>query len=196
MEDLGALSEEPGSTNGSWGTAINTLGQVTGVSLEYGGQRASAFRWTPSGGMQPVGADGRWAVAVAINDLGEVAGDDQPRSYSCASHAFRWTESGGTQDLGTLGKSTYCNATGSHASSMNAIGQVVGDYDDLGPGGSGATRAMRWTESSGMQDLGRLGGTNSHATAINARGQITGDADTAHGETHAFRWNPMFRWSP
>ena len=142
MEDLGALSEEPGSTNGSWGTAINTLGQVTGVSLEYGGQRASAFRWTPSGGMQPVGADGRWAVAVAINDLGEVAGDDQLGATLARPTRSDGPSPAARKDLGTLGKSTYRNATGSHASSMNAIGHVVGDYDDLGPGGSGATRAM------------------------------------------------------
>ncbi|MEJ5385216.1 MAG: hypothetical protein WHS44_10090 [Fimbriimonadales bacterium] len=50
-------------------------------------------------------------------------------------------------------------------------------------------RAFRWTETSGMQDLGTLGGVLSRGTAISADGStIVGYSSDSNGSLVAFRW--------
>lgn len=50
-------------------------------------------------------------------------------------------------------------------------------------------RAFRWTDVSGMQDLGTLGGTYSSGEAISADSSVvTGYSQTAGGFERAFRW--------
>ncbi|GET40292.1 hypothetical protein MiSe_51010 [Microseira wollei NIES-4236] len=52
----------------------------------------------------------------------------------------------------------------------------------------GQTRAFLWEKSSGMSDLGTLGGNSSYATAINDYGQVIGSSVIADGQTRAFLW--------
>src|SRR6185503_10964376 len=53
---------------------------------------------------------------------------------------------------------------------------------------SGESRAFRWTQSDGMQDLGTLGGSVI-PRAISANGAvIVGSVLTTENATHAFRW--------
>ena len=82
-------------------------------------------------------------------------------------------------DLGTLG------GTGSAASGINALGQVVGDASLTGDVNQHAT-----LYSAGkLTDLGTLGGTGSGANGINATGQVTGYAFKANGDIRAFLYS-------
>jgi probable HAF family extracellular repeat protein len=72
-------------------------------------------------------------------------------------------------DLGTLKKQTF-----SRANSINGFNQVVGFS---GPAlGSPKSRAFFWSKSTGMVDLGTLGGAYAQAFAINDSGSITGNS--------------------
>jgi probable HAF family extracellular repeat protein len=75
---------------------------------------------------------GPYSVALAINDVGQVAGSSETASGQY--HAFLW-QNGVMTDLGTLG------GPESLAWGINAAGQVVGRSDTA----SGDTRAFLWT---------------------------------------------------
>jgi probable HAF family extracellular repeat protein len=88
----------------------------------------------------------------------------------------------------------YLNGQSTIVSGLNDAGQVAGDsfVRDLGgEGGSGEIyHAFVWSKSSGMRDLGTLGGVrSSNARAINNLGQVVGSASAPDGRTHAFRWS-------
>jgi probable HAF family extracellular repeat protein len=76
-------------------------------------------------------------------------------------------------------------AVASAAVAINNSGQVVGYANDS----SGAPRAFIWSRTTGIQELGTLGGNTSVATGINSAGHVTGYSTTASGETHAFFWS-------
>jgi probable HAF family extracellular repeat protein len=81
--------------------------------------------------------------------------------------------------LGTLGG----NYSGAAAVSNNGV--VVGTATD----GSNNSRAFRWTQATGMQDLGTFGGSHSAAFDLSADGSIVvGWARTSDGYWRAFRW--------
>ena len=97
---------------------------------------------------------------------------------SGTSSAF-WFGAGRNGYLGTLGGQS-CGGT-----AVSENGQFVA--------GSGQTdlgqwHAFAWSETSGMVDLGTLGGSESHATSINDLNQIVGYSETISGATHAFSW--------
>jgi probable HAF family extracellular repeat protein len=52
----------------------------------------------------------------------------------------------------------------------------------------GHTRAILWHETTGIVNLGTLGGNGSVGVTVNGRGQVVGRSDTADGEGRAFRW--------
>ncbi len=88
---------------------------------------------------------------------------------------------GSLTDLGTLGG----NSSGIYA--LSADGSVVAGWADTA---SGTRRAFRWTQASGMVDLGSLGGSWSwsiaHALSADG-GVVAGRADTVNS-ARAFRW--------
>ena len=82
--------------------------------------------------------------------------------------------------LGTLG-GNWSEATG-----INEARVVVGAAALTG---ETATHAVRWTQASGIQDLGTLaGGTNSYAAGISDPGTAVGFSETAQGP-HAVFWD-------
>jgi probable HAF family extracellular repeat protein len=188
MVDLGTLGGSAGN-----GYAINSAGQVTGISTTTGDAEAHAFRTAPNAVINPVTDDlgtlgGTRSIGQAINAAGQVAGlshtfgDDE-------EHAFLYTgtpgSGGAMADLGTLG------GTVSHGNGINDAGQVAGLSETFGF----AVHAFRYTGTPGsggaMVDLGTLGGTTSGAIAINAAGVVVGFADRsvgAGGATVATLW--------
>jgi probable HAF family extracellular repeat protein len=83
-------------------------------------------------------------------------------------------------DLGTLG-GTFTVPFG-----LNDAGQVVGESRTANA--NNGTHPFLWDSSTGMQDLGTLGGSypNSAAYAINSQGMVAGQAVTGPGVLHAF----------
>jgi probable HAF family extracellular repeat protein len=86
------------------------------------------------------------------------------------------------QELGVLVPNSS-----SHAHAASADGAVVVGY---ALNASAQRRAFRWTQATGLQELGTLGGTESWAYGVSADGSvIVGTAQTrAFGPFEAFRW--------
>jgi len=111
---------------------------------------------------------------------------------------FRWTPRDGMQDLGTLG--------GRHGAAMRVSpngATIVGtastvnssnfaDIDSVGflfLSVNHSSHPFRWTQGSGMQDLGTFGGCCGWANSVSADGGVVvGWAYNASGQRRAFRW--------
>ncbi len=180
--DLGTL---PGGLV-SGGSAINSSGQVTGVSdtLTTG---PHAFLYS-DGKMSDLGTlpGGTFSAGLGINDSGEVTGySDAAQVNGGDTHAFLYSN-GTMLDLGTLPGQSSSIGRG-----INRSGQVVG-YTTSGQN----TNFRPFLYSDGiMKDLNDLIQTNSgwslwYAFAINDRGQITGYG-SHNGAIHAFLLTPV-----
>jgi probable HAF family extracellular repeat protein len=153
----------------AWSQSITWLGTL-------GGNISSAH---------DVSADGSVVVGVAQDSNGFY-------------RPFRWTPGGGMQDLGTLG--------GRHGAAMRVSpngATIVGtastvnssDYayiDSVGflfLNNNHRNHPFRWTQGSGMQDLGIFGGCCGWANSVSADGGVVvGWAYNAREEGRAFRW--------
>jgi probable HAF family extracellular repeat protein len=171
MTDLGTLGG-----NFSWGTAVNTAGEVAGYStLATGIYHAFLVHHGHMSDLGTLEANGS-SEAYGINNFEEVVGwstaTDSSGNYG--QHAFL-SIGGKMTDLGTLG-SNYSAASG-----INNSHQVAGSSDLA----NGSVHAFLYA-SGKMTDLGTLGGPQSAAYAINDAGQIVGWAQTASDATHAF----------
>ncbi|MGY8668167.1 hypothetical protein Q3C01_38185 [Bradyrhizobium sp. UFLA05-109] len=111
---------------------------------------------------------------------GNVAGDRE------GYQALRWASRGGTTDLGTLG------GPSSSAFGVSTDGSVVvgsAQIPDTSDEGFYIFHAFRWTSSTGMVDLGTLGGHKSSARGVSADGAVVvGSSHTPEQDEHAFRW--------
>lgn len=167
ITDLGDLS---GGENSSQAFALNSTGQVVGISEATGGTRA--FLWQ-NGVMTDLGVltpEHEYSVPHDINDTGDVVGQS-------VSRAFLY--SGGTMiDIGTLG-GDYGIAGG-----INNLGQIVGISSDS----NGVTHAFRWSNGT-MIDLDSQTGGYSRAYGINELSQITGvSASPPDAISRGFLW--------
>jgi probable HAF family extracellular repeat protein len=177
--------------------AINNRGQVLGQT-DVGGP---SVVWQ-QGQVILVGVPGSVSGgggAVAINDIGQVAGTmDVPsrgrRDGFRFFHAFSW-QGGTLHDLGTLG------GTGSQAYSINNGGEIVGDADtaqviQTGFGPDHLQHAFLYHNGK-MLDLNSLLPARttwelSRATSINDRGQIVGYGSNGDDlATHAYLLSPQ-----
>jgi probable HAF family extracellular repeat protein len=80
------------------------------------------------------------------------------------------------------------HGAGTFANSVSADGSSVVGY---GWDAQGRARAWRWTESTGIVDLGDLGGGTSEAYDVNADGTVVvGYSYSATNEHLGFRWTP------
>jgi len=143
------------------------------------------------------------SLALWVSDSGLAVGISEngvdPLTGIFAFGAVLWGKDGSITDLGTFGGNDGI------ANAVNNRGQVAGvalntipdPYTGLFflPGATQA-RAFRWTKSSGLQDLGTLGGTGSTAFLINERGQIAGWSftNTTVNSTTGFPTIDPFLW--
>jgi probable HAF family extracellular repeat protein len=183
VTDLGVLPTKKESVP----AAINDQGLVAGTSIaETSGE--AAFRYNPSNPapMEDIGHSTRGIVSrgFGINNIGAVVGDSAVAASindSPIRHAALFS-SGSVIDLGTLNRQAF-----SRANSINNFNQVVGFS---GPGlDTPKSRAFFWSKSTGMIDLGTLGGAFAQAFAINDSGFITGNSQlraTTTNVVHAF----------
>ena len=118
---------------------------------------------------------GSTSRAVAVNDLGQVAGTST--TTDGRTHTFvadpprRGLRGQPLQDLGT-----------GVAVDINGAGTVLGNDGD---------RVFVWDRQTGRRDLGTLGGLSARATDLNDRGQVVGTMQVPEGDgvvPHAFRW--------
>jgi probable HAF family extracellular repeat protein len=178
VTDLGTLGG-----NESFALSLNNKDQVVGISSNtildpfsmFGlGTQTRAFIWQ-HGVMRDLGTlGGPDAVAGAINDRGQVAGNaytnstPNPVTGVPTTDPFLW-EKGKMRDLGTLG------GTLGFANDMNSSGEVVGQSNLAG---DLANHPFLWKQGS-LIDLGTLGGATGAANAINDAGGVTGVATTS-----------------
>jgi hypothetical protein len=157
---------------------------VVGRTMDYDGSN-EAFRWTASGGIQPLG-DLRGGIPDPNNPsppfmlysstASSVSGDGSvilgsSRNASNNWVQYRWTASGGMQELGF------------GASELSNDGNVIV--------GSDGGHAVLWTELGGLQTLSGIpaGFSASGATDVSVDGGvIAGWADTASGR-EVFLWD-------
>ncbi len=192
MTDLGTL--QANNTGNSVAYDVNAAGNVVVGDTFYSGASAHAFRWTQASGMSDLGTLANdkttgQSFAYGVNAAGDVVVGE---AYNgTAGHAFRWTLNAGSSTQGTmtdLGTLAAGNGGSSIARDVNAAGDVV-----VGQAYNGtAQHAFRWTQASGMSDLGTLASDKttgaSVAYGVNAAGDVVvGQAD--NGTTNqAFRW--------
>ncbi len=123
-----------------------------------------------------IGAGSIGPSAGALNNLGDVAMQTEgtPRQGLLLTPT-----TGAFTLLGTLP-----GYTASLGFAVNDNRMVVGQASSSG------LRAFRWTQATGMQDLGTLsGGTLSQATDVNNAGVAVGGSESAEGD-RAVRWAP------
>ncbi len=173
VTDLGTL----GGTF-SFGTAVNSRGEVSGKSSLPGDTETHPFLWKKGvmtdlgtfGG--PSGEAGYINVATRLVGGADTANPDPLGENLCGNgtgmicHGFIWIR-GVMTDVGTLG------GNNSFAAGINVQSHVVG-YADLSPN---STQSHAFLRKFGvMTDLGTLGGPNSGAFNINIRRQVIGFA--------------------
>jgi len=186
VTDLGLLPSKEESVP----AAINGQGLVAGTSSANASGEA-AFRYNPNNPapMEDIGQSFRGTISrsFGINNTGVVVGDSAFIAASTTDSPIRHAalfSNGSAKDLGTLKRQTF-----SRANSINGFNQVVGFS---GPAlDSPKSRAFFWSSSTGMVDLGTLGGVYAQAFAINDSGSITGNSQLRSSATttetvHAF----------
>jgi len=166
--DLGTLpGQNTSQAGGSWSTggALNTQGQVAGLSSQGSGAPTAAFFGNGKvTNLNTIGAN--YSIAFAINNAGQLVGTEISPSDQCGCfRAFLY--SGGS--MKTIDPPSLF-PDGAIAFGINSSGQVVGaGYLTL-------TNTHAFLYSGGqMVDLG--GGNQAEAEAINDAGQVVGGND-------------------
>ncbi len=159
---------------------------VTGVvGLRNGVPRG--FYWTQADGMREIGAltsDGAgYSVGLGVSDSGRFVGGGATTDDN-RQRAFHLDLQTGTMtDVGSLRTTSPGNST---FVAMSDDGLAIAGTSDTN---ALNRRAYRWNATTGIEDLGTLGGSRSDAVDINADGSaIAGSSLTAGGDWRAFRW--------
>jgi probable HAF family extracellular repeat protein len=117
------------------------------------------------------------SAATDINEAGQIVG--QSTTKVGETKPFLWSKASGILDL-------PCPSVTCHAVDINNAGQVlIASQDEPGT----AEKAYLWTPSSGLRDLGSLGGVSTHAYALNDLGQVAGSSETTFETENAFFWS-------
>jgi probable HAF family extracellular repeat protein len=189
--DLGTFG---GHNGGAF--AVNNRGQVVGGAatpladpfpssffLPFGVQQSRAFLWQ-NGSKEDLGTlGGPDAIAVLINDRGQVAGlsyidsNVNPTTGIPTIHPFLW-ENGEMKDLGTIGGTLV------FPNHLNESGELVGGMTTAR---DTMTHPFLW-DGKKLRDLGTLGGANGAANWVNDAGTVVGQAQDESEDSRAFLW--------
>jgi probable HAF family extracellular repeat protein len=176
------LGELPGFEN-TFAADINDKEMIVGVAQNRSDMRyTQAFLWQ-DGKMEVLPTlGGKYAVARAINEQGDIVGKAQIPDNTM--HAVLWSH-GKIKDLGPLATGHF-----SEAHAINNKDEIVGQAE-IAP--NGKPHAFIWIQDH-MRDLGIFPtGSLSNATAINNKRQIVGNADlnnnTSERVVHAVLWS-------
>lgn len=170
MRDIGL----PAGAISGGATAISNSGRVVGfwrATTLFSGRRA--FAWSDIKGMQPLSVPAGFqdVVAYAINSRGQTVGDGcvSPCSVlTLPTRALIWEADGSSRALPTPPDVQFSTAKG-----IDDRGRVVGTVRFA----DGSTRAVLWSESGTLRELGMLAGTGaSQAYAIGAGGHVVGES--------------------
>ncbi|MFN8574992.1 MAG: hypothetical protein U0132_23270 [Gemmatimonadaceae bacterium] len=175
MLDLGKLA----GYQSALAKGINASGSIVGYVLSAGFASSRAFRWTRSGGMQPLATlGGTGGIALSINASGTIAGWASDAVGTI--HAVKWTPSGTVVDLNPPGAT-------SEATGVNDAGDIVG-FALIPPA---AEHAYLWRHDGVNIDLGTLGGRHSFANGVNNNLVVVGVAERPSPQAPiAFAWAP------
>lgn len=136
--------------------AINNSGQVVGIGYVDG--TLYPLRWNINDGSSTLANPG---VAGGINDLGQVS----------MAHPFRVYDSDGTE---LYSHDVYDSIGTDINNNTQVAGVAIFEGDTYG-------HAFLWDESTGMEDLGTLGGEQSYGHAINDNCYIVGRSSIENG---------------
>lgn len=165
-----ALVPPSGASRASRAFAVSSDGAVVVGDAEFvdgvtiSGFRNGAFRWTSGGGFADLGAleSGFFSVATAVSSDGSVVVGQGGVSINVGgsstngSRAFRWTQAGGIVALAPLTGDSHGAATAVSSNGAIVFGissPRVLRRDNLGFDYGTDTRAFRWTQATGVQDL-------------------------------------------
>ncbi|MBS2022431.1 MAG: LruC domain-containing protein, partial [Deltaproteobacteria bacterium] len=151
-------------------TAINASGLMAGYNPNTGELLAG----TVSAGFSSIGASGGGYVQ-AISANGQVVGN-------VGSGAFSWTASGGV-----VYPAAALGGPSSQFNTVSASGLAAGLYytDNT----YNVVHCIVWSESTGLIDIGTLGGSSCSPTKVNASGLLVGVSSTATNDYKGFVWS-------
>ena len=186
LGNLGAYTNEFGTSRGAGASAINNVGDIVGFS--WGSTGAEAFVWSPRSGMRGLGyldpnnLPNPESWAAAINSAGQTVGASVTQDHG--DRAAFWSTTGQIESIAEVGGSrtdSYSYGTGINNSGM-AVGYGFTAGDKV---------AFTWTAADGTKLLRPQPGFTVDGTGgINASGQFTGVAyDIIGRRSRAFIWD-------
>lgn len=176
-----------GVSSGGFRSAANGVsgtGKII-VGVANNGAALAAVRWTPAGmfGLGDLPGGGSFAAANAVSVTGRaIVGQSESTN---GFEAFRWTRSG-MMGLGDLpGPGSYA----SRALAISDAGTVVVGLSQR-PQDRHGYNAWRWTQATGMVDLGDLPGGDPHGIAndVSADGSVVVGASSSSAGSEGFIW--------
>lgn len=184
-QQISSVGVLPGGTFSQCSAASANGQVVVGISFgEWGQTPDRSFRIVGNGLAQDIGvfpgATDMWASSVSGNGSTTVGLAFTPNGL----RAFR-LRNGEFDDLGVLPGAPYgAEAYGTSHDGSVVVGTSSSPGDEF--------RAFRWTQQTGMVDLGVLpGGGMSFGSAVSASGTVVvGSSGSSNGE-QAFRWTPQ-----
>jgi len=163
----------------------NTNGRAYGINddnlilgtVANPGEAARAFLWTQEGGLQVLGFVDMNADPPVVGPTSDGAVAGSGLAANAAGPGFHKTLGGSVVAIQPLPGGTY-----TRPKAITEAGHVVGEADTSG----GEVHAFVWTATTGVVDLGTLGGKDSRAVAATEWGRVAGTSTDASGRNRAF----------